>query len=30
VYEDGYLPDDTELCDEAESDRLWKSLKDYW
>lgn len=29
VYEDGYLPDDCEPCDEAESDRLWKSLKDY-
>ena len=28
-YEDGYIPDDCEPCDEAESDRLWKSLKDY-
>jgi len=28
-YEDGYVPEECELCDEAESDRLWKSLKDY-
>lgn len=29
VYEDGYLPENTEVCDEAESDRLWKSLKEH-
>lgn len=28
-YEDGYIPDDCEPCDEAESERLWKSLKAY-
>lgn len=28
-YEDGYIPDGCEPCDEAESDRLWKSLKGY-
>jgi len=27
VYEDGFVPGDTELCDEAESDRMWKTLK---
>ena len=29
VYADSYLPDDTELCTEYESDRLWKSQKAY-
>lgn len=29
VYEDGYIPDGCETCNEEESNRLWKSLKGY-
>ena len=29
VYEDGYLPDDCEPCDEVESERLWNHQKAY-
>lgn len=29
VYNDSHIPDECEPCTEAESDRLWKSLRDY-